>query len=622
MSTTLTTSFAADAGALQGTDLFSIGAPNSNVLASSESGVVLAQFSAMLGANEAAGAVPSTLISRDGMADTDFTSSGLPAVQAPVAEQSPPPSLTLTFHPSLLGQFRAALHRALKAETVAPGAPGLPAVGTPSFSQGERVISPELAQAECATPCGELSIEEAEEQEPAALPTDAEKISELLRQGVVIIEYIFRTPIPPTVPTATSAPVAGEILAAPATTAAAAALTAKADARPDLALAGAATHAASAVFASSTSATPAPVVPAAVASLAPSSLSQETNTRAAPISQPIPASTSPTPPAATPAAALAQIKSVSSDPARVVVSTEMSPAEKLASTASPVSSAQPTAQTPSQAPARQAATASSFFPQAKVAAQSLRGLSLEPARDLSSVGRSDKKSLTVDSKSLMTGIADVGMSTAKSNAAMSFFTPDALATNPFTAVSSLPATVERAWRVDYFPAEASTPSLSSQAVHVVREISDIADGLWATERNFVELRFNFEGHDQLSVRVEYRDGDVCATFRTNSSELHEALHGEWQNQQAKQGPVPYTMLPPVFENAAAPSSRSGFSFNENAARDQNAQQFSQHARDDAHSGGKHPRTFFPGEAETPTRVTPSAPSTARHPSARLLHTQA
>ena len=38
------------------------------------------------------------------------------------------------------------------------------------------------------------------------------------------------------------------------------------------------------------------------------------------------------------------------------------------------------------------------------------------------------------------------------------------------------------------------------------------------ERNSVEVKFNFSEQERLSVKVEYRDGTVQATFRSDSAD--------------------------------------------------------------------------------------------------------
>ena len=105
---------------------------------------------------------------------------------------------------------------------------------------------------------------------------------------------------------------------------------------------------------------------------------------------------------------------------------------------------------------------------------------------------------------------------------------------------------------------------ASQAVEMVREIREIADGLSQVERNSVEVEFDFGSRERLSVRVEYRDGVVQATFKTDSAELRDAIAREWR-QSAGNDSRPYRVADPVFTS-------SGFSFSGDASRHQRSQE--------------------------------------------------
>jgi hypothetical protein len=87
---------------------------------------------------------------------------------------------------------------------------------------------------------------------------------------------------------------------------------------------------------------------------------------------------------------------------------------------------------------------------------------------------------------------------------------------------------------------------AAQTAEIVNEIRDIADGLWALERDSVEVRFHFGDSGELAVRVEYRDGEVRTTFRTASPELRDTLATEWQHQAAASEQRPYRVADPVF----------------------------------------------------------------------------
>lgn len=106
----------------------------------------------------------------------------------------------------------------------------------------------------------------------------------------------------------------------------------------------------------------------------------------------------------------------------------------------------------------------------------------------------------------------------------------------------------------------------SHATDLVHEIKDIADGLWSVERNSVEVKFNFSAQERLSVKVEYRDGTVQATFRSDSADVRDAIAREWQAQaSAPTEQRPYRVADPIFTGS---SSTPGSSLGGDASRQQ------------------------------------------------------
>jgi hypothetical protein len=88
----------------------------------------------------------------------------------------------------------------------------------------------------------------------------------------------------------------------------------------------------------------------------------------------------------------------------------------------------------------------------------------------------------------------------------------------------------------------------SHAAAMVSEIRDIADSLRAVERNSVEVKFDFGAEDKLSVRVEYKDGLVQATFRTDNRDLRDAIAREWNFQTNTNEARSYRIADPVFSS--------------------------------------------------------------------------
>jgi len=93
-------------------------------------------------------------------------------------------------------------------------------------------------------------------------------------------------------------------------------------------------------------------------------------------------------------------------------------------------------------------------------------------------------------------------------------------------------------------------NFAARAVDTVTSLVDTQFSASLQKSGSVQLRLRFGGED-LSVRVEIRDGAVHTDFHTDSAELRSALTREWQ---ALAGESPEQMrryLEPVFSPAAA-----------------------------------------------------------------------
>jgi hypothetical protein len=188
--------------------------------------------------------------------------------------------------------------------------------------------------------------------------------------------------------------------------------------------------------------------------------------------------------------------------------------------------------------------------------------------------RLENKFLTVDHKSDKAPEKSHGTVNAKSFADMPAIaeTPS-LQTAPTPARAGVPAPVAPV--VDaitpltpgFSPAPALNPNANmnaeavvvrreislpaADAAAVVREVAELTHDFRFHERGSVEVKFNFKDDTELSVRLAYRDGDVHATFRTDSPELRTTLGREWQGYAAQiaQEPRAYRMADPVFTNS-------------------------------------------------------------------------
>lgn len=135
--------------------------------------------------------------------------------------------------------------------------------------------------------------------------------------------------------------------------------------------------------------------------------------------------------------------------------------------------------------------------------------------------------------------ADVGTEAANEGAVMRLESPAA----PLTA--SLPLVPELRAGAEGMRARPGTEAGAPWVA--VGRVVDAADVLWATDRAGVDVKLQFEG-EGVWVRVDYRDGEVKATFRAESPELRDRLTAAWQQHVA--GAVesrPYRMADPLFE---------------------------------------------------------------------------
>jgi hypothetical protein len=125
----------------------------------------------------------------------------------------------------------------------------------------------------------------------------------------------------------------------------------------------------------------------------------------------------------------------------------------------------------------------------------------------------------------------------------------------------------------------------------------------------VKINFNFNG-DDLAVRIQVSNGSVHTQFRTDSSELRDAISAQWQSVASTPAGRGMNFLQPSFSSAnGSPDAALTFDGG-NASRRQ----------DSPESEGRTPSwassDFEPGSSSEPAPApAPAALSTARH-----LHT--
>lgn len=111
-------------------------------------------------------------------------------------------------------------------------------------------------------------------------------------------------------------------------------------------------------------------------------------------------------------------------------------------------------------------------------------------------------------------------------------------------------------RITAAPAEPTAPNFAERAVATVTGLAEAQFSASMHKAGSVQLRLKFGGED-LSVRVELRDGAVHTDFRTDSPALREAISREWQAVAASAPGQLQRFLDPVFSPASSASTDTG-----------------------------------------------------------------
>jgi hypothetical protein len=221
----------------------------------------------------------------------------------------------------------------------------------------------------------------------------------------------------------------------------------------------------------------------------------------------------------------------------------------------------------------------------------------------------EKKSLSVDAKKLKTAPVQVGTRGANREISMPYSAANKPSSAEFTPTQVVATSAGIQAGTTAPVAETSAP-IAVQAPRLVEEIRAIADRISVIDRNSVEVRFDFSDSERLSVRVEYRDGTIHTTFRTDSSQLRDVISHEWQAQAVAAEQRSYRVADPVF-NAPDTKQQSFSSLEDGSGRHR---AFEQHAQSAAPSFAGHGRGA--GSASTAAAPSPAA----RTETSRHLHT--
>lgn len=220
----------------------------------------------------------------------------------------------------------------------------------------------------------------------------------------------------------------------------------------------------------------------------------------------------------------------------------------------------------------------------------------------------EKKTVIVDGKKVNTMASNVGTRGANREVSMPYSVSNKTASAEFTTTPAV-AMSGGIQNGTTAPLAAATAPSEVQAPRLVQEIRAIADRISVIDRNSVEVRFDFNNSEHLSVRVEYRDGTVHTTFRTDSSQLRDVISNEWQAQAAASEQRSYRVADPVFNSPDTKQQES--SLGDGSGRQRSYEQSAQ-------SGGA-PTFSNPGRSTGATTTVAPLPA-ARSETSRHLQT--
>jgi hypothetical protein len=246
------------------------------------------------------------------------------------------------------------------------------------------------------------------------------------------------------------------------------------------------------------------------------------------------------------------------------------------------------------------------------------GMKRPPARLDASTGSSEPRRdaiLNPSGQQLKDSSPFVGIGSAQSSAAMRkpaessapvrlLSTPGAdgprnEAVGPIAASAEAPFTVDRHSSQLAPFAEPAVPHAAAAVEAALNAVERVRDA----GHTSVELKLSFGDDTRLAVRVEFRDGAVHTTFRTDSADLRQALASQWREA----APAVFAAAPdrsvrvadPVFTTASGSLDTTGTSTGGEAN--------SRHAA----TPDSAPELFRPsasGKAMVPASMTPAAPA--------------
>ena len=229
--------------------------------------------------------------------------------------------------------------------------------------------------------------------------------------------------------------------------------------------------------------------------------------------------------------------------------------------------------------------------------------------------RGEKHILTVEGKGDGIAKAKAGIAVAegpasmfapsynRNHAAALFAEPSAMLRSAFVDMLSAPVAAAAGQTASTPDTASATPVVAQRAVETVLGLIDTQIRQADQNAGTVNLNFKF-GHEDLSVRVQMRGGEIHTQFRTDSPELRAALATQWRTVTASAPTTQSRLADPEIVPATA-STVSGF---QTSAQNQNSfqQQASQQGSHALVPPELRPlRRFSPETAAEPAPRSPS-----------------
>ncbi|MBA3849543.1 MAG: hypothetical protein C0502_06045 [Opitutus sp.] len=184
---------------------------------------------------------------------------------------------------------------------------------------------------------------------------------------------------------------------------------------------------------------------------------------------------------------------------------------------------------------------------------------------------SEKNFLSSAKPAVTPARVEAGIGVAQDDHAMPPVSPAPIAT--VHAAVPVAALVEKIAAAE--PAPLSTPPVGGLAHRAVETVTDVVEAQAASRLQpvpSVQLRFKVGGED-LSVRVELRNGGVHTEFLTDSAELRSALAQEWRAVTARSDATVRYLDPVIMPSSSSGQGSSPFSHGQSSSsHHQHAQQ--------------------------------------------------